>query len=54
MVPRRFPPGACLGSRSPLDVEAIDEPDAGYDVVLCREGLMFAVDPVASRCLASA
>jgi SAM-dependent methyltransferase len=28
-----------------LDVEAIDEPDASYDVVLCREGLMFATDP---------
>ena len=29
-----------------LDLEAIDEPDASYDVVLCREGLMFALDPV--------
>ncbi len=29
-----------------LDLEAIDQPDASYDVVLCREGLMFAVDPV--------
>jgi SAM-dependent methyltransferase len=28
-----------------LDVEAIDEPGAAYDVVLCREGLMFATDP---------
>jgi SAM-dependent methyltransferase len=28
-----------------LDLEAIDEPDSSYDVVLCREGLMFAVDP---------
>ena len=28
-----------------LDLEAIDEPDAAYDVVLCREGLMFATDP---------
>ena len=28
-----------------LDLEAIDEPDASYDVVLCREGLMFAPDP---------
>jgi SAM-dependent methyltransferase len=27
-----------------LDLEAIDEPDACFDVVLCREGLMFAVD----------
>jgi SAM-dependent methyltransferase len=28
-----------------LDLEEIAEPDASYDVVLCREGLMFAVDP---------
>ncbi len=28
-----------------LDLEDIDEPDAAYDVVLCREGLMFAVAP---------
>ena len=27
-----------------LDVEAIAEPDSSYDVVLCREGLMFATD----------
>jgi SAM-dependent methyltransferase len=31
-----------------LDLEQIDEPDAGYDAVLCREGLMFAADPVAA------
>jgi enediyne biosynthesis protein CalE5 len=31
-----------------LDLEAIDEPDAAYDVVLCREGLMFAVDAPAA------
>ena len=28
-----------------LDIDAIDEPDASFDVVLCREGLMFASDP---------
>jgi SAM-dependent methyltransferase len=28
-----------------LDLERIDEPDASYDVALCREGLMFAVEP---------
>jgi SAM-dependent methyltransferase len=28
-----------------LDLEQIDEPDASYDVVLCREGLMFVPDP---------
>lgn len=28
-----------------LDLERIDEPDASYDVVLCREGLMFALEP---------
>jgi ubiquinone/menaquinone biosynthesis C-methylase UbiE len=27
-----------------LDLEQIDEPDRSYDVVVCREGLMFAVD----------
>lgn len=28
-----------------LDLERIEEPDGSYDVVLCREGLMFAPDP---------
>ena len=28
-----------------LDLERIEEPDGSYDVVLCREGLMFAVEP---------
>jgi enediyne biosynthesis protein CalE5 len=28
-----------------LDLEEIAEPDAAFDVVLCREGLMFALDP---------
>ena len=28
-----------------LDIEAIDEPDGSYDVVLCREGLMLVPDP---------
>ena len=28
-----------------LDLEQIEQPDASYDVVLCREGLMFAPDP---------
>lgn len=28
-----------------IDFEAIDEADGAFDVVLCREGLMFAVDP---------
>jgi SAM-dependent methyltransferase len=28
-----------------LDLEDIEQPDASYDVVLCREGLMFATDP---------
>ena len=27
------------------DLEAIDEPDGSFDVVVCREGLMFAVEP---------
>jgi ubiquinone/menaquinone biosynthesis C-methylase UbiE len=28
-----------------LDLEDIAQPDAAYDAVLCREGMMFAVDP---------
>lgn len=28
-----------------LDLEGIDLPDASVDVVVCREGLMFALDP---------
>ena len=28
-----------------LDLEDIAQPDASFDVLLCREGLMFAVDP---------
>jgi ubiquinone/menaquinone biosynthesis C-methylase UbiE len=28
-----------------LDLEQIDQPDASYDVVLCREGLMLVPDP---------
>jgi enediyne biosynthesis protein CalE5 len=32
-------------SARPLDLERIDEPDAAYDVVLCREGLMFTLAP---------
>ncbi|HEX8967223.1 MAG TPA: class I SAM-dependent methyltransferase [Chloroflexota bacterium] len=28
-----------------LDLERIDQPDRAFDVVLCREGLMFAPDP---------
>jgi SAM-dependent methyltransferase len=27
-----------------LDLERIEQPDGSYDVVLCREGLMFALD----------
>jgi enediyne biosynthesis protein CalE5 len=32
-------------STQQLDLEQIDEPDAAFDIVLCREGLMFAPDP---------
>jgi SAM-dependent methyltransferase len=28
-----------------LDLEEIEEPDGAFDVVLCREGLMFALNP---------
>jgi SAM-dependent methyltransferase len=37
--------GAAGVSTRVLDLERIDEPDGSYDVVLCREGLMFALDP---------
>jgi SAM-dependent methyltransferase len=33
-----------------LDLERIDQADASYDVVLCREGLMFAADPGEAAC----
>jgi ubiquinone/menaquinone biosynthesis C-methylase UbiE len=29
-----------------IDLEQIDLPDASFDIVVCREGLMFALDPV--------
>jgi SAM-dependent methyltransferase len=29
-----------------LDLENIDQPDESFDVVVCREGLMFAPDPI--------
>ena len=32
-------------STAVLDLEAIDQPDGSFDAVVCREGLMFAVDP---------
>jgi SAM-dependent methyltransferase len=31
-----------------LDLDGIDEPSGSFDVVLCREGLMFAADPGAA------
>lgn len=31
-----------------IDLESIGEPPGSFDVVLCREGLMFAVDPAAA------
>src|SRR3954468_3430680 len=37
-------------SARPLDLERIDEPESSYDVVLCREGLMFAVMPERAAC----
>lgn len=33
-----------------LDLERIEEPDESYDVVLCREGLMFALEPARAAC----
>lgn len=37
-------PGVHVHTRT-LDLERIDEPTDSFDVVLCREGLMFALDP---------
>ena len=39
--------GMGLGNVSTLtlDLDHLDQPDQAYDVVLCREGLMFAFDP---------
>lgn len=33
-----------------LDLEDIAQPDGSYDVVLCREGLMFALDAAHAAC----
>jgi ubiquinone/menaquinone biosynthesis C-methylase UbiE len=33
-----------------LDLERIAQPDGSYDLVLCREGLMFAPDPARAAC----
>jgi SAM-dependent methyltransferase len=32
-------------STAVLDIEEIDQPDGAFDVVVCRHGLMFAVEP---------
>ena len=37
--------GLANASTRVLDLDRIEEPDESYDVVLCREGLMFALDP---------
>ena len=37
-----------------LDIEEIAQPDASYDVALCREGLMFATDPARAAARAAA
>ena len=43
---RRAAARGCTGvTTAVLDLEAIAEGDASFDVVLCREGLMFAIDP---------
>jgi SAM-dependent methyltransferase len=45
-APGRAPErGGGSGRTAVLDLERIDRPDATYEVVLCREGLMFAADP---------
>jgi 2-polyprenyl-3-methyl-5-hydroxy-6-metoxy-1,4-benzoquinol methylase len=42
IAPRAADRGLPNVSARVLDLERIDEPDGSYDVVLCREGLMFA------------
>lgn len=37
--------GLANASTRELDLEQIEQPDASYDVVLCREGLMLVADP---------
>ena len=37
--------GVAIVRTAVLDIEAIDQPGEAYDVVLCREGLMFALEP---------
>ena len=43
--PRRGARPRATCSTRELDLEQIDEPDASYDVVFCREGLMLVPDP---------
>ncbi len=38
--------GAARVTAQVLDLERIDLPDDSFDIVVCREGLMFALDPV--------
>ncbi len=40
--------GARMAEVRVLDLEDIAEPDASYDVVLCRHGLQFTVEPTAA------
>ena len=37
--------GSVEVSAQVVDLEQIDLPDASFDIVVCREGLMFALDP---------
>jgi ubiquinone/menaquinone biosynthesis C-methylase UbiE len=40
--------GVANVSTTVIDLDRIEQPSACYDVVLCREGLMFASDPAAA------
>jgi ubiquinone/menaquinone biosynthesis C-methylase UbiE len=42
--------GSAVVTAEVIDLEAIELPDESFDIVVCREGLMFALDP--SRALA--
>ena len=47
---RRADAGAATATVSArvIDLEQVDLPDASFDIVVCREGLMFALDPAAA------
>ena len=49
---RRDEHASVLVTARVIDLERIDLPDESFDIVVCREGLMFALDPLV-RCVRS-